>query len=93
MITETLCVERVAQRRGLQFQTQLLKLYFLTTLYVDVKEPAVSYISGEKKLNFVPDSRVTGSSRRRLGAGGSVIVVGTKLSSNLQSQMYVERTP
>ena len=24
-----------------KFQTQLLKLYFLTTLYVDVKEPAI----------------------------------------------------
>jgi hypothetical protein len=25
--------------RYIKFQTQLLKLYFLTTLYVDVKEP------------------------------------------------------
>lgn len=39
MITETLRRTRLTETR-LQFQTQLLKLYFLTTLYVDVKEPA-----------------------------------------------------
>jgi len=38
----------------LDFQTQLLKLYFLTTLYVDVKEPALPHISRTKKLNFAP---------------------------------------
>ena len=35
-----------------KFQTQLLKLYFLTTLYVDVKEPVAPYILNNKKLNF-----------------------------------------
>jgi len=32
---------RTADATATWFQTQLLKLYFLTTLYVDVKEPAV----------------------------------------------------
>jgi hypothetical protein len=31
-----------------------LKVVFLTTLYVDVKEPAVHYILTTKKLNLVP---------------------------------------
>ena len=31
-----------------------LKVVFLTTLYVDVKEPAVRYILSTKKLNLVP---------------------------------------
>ena len=31
-----------------------LKVVFLTTLYVDVKEPAVRYILITKKLNLVP---------------------------------------
>jgi hypothetical protein len=52
MITETLWPKTFAFSR--LFQTQLLKLYFLTTLYVDVKEPALSYISGDKKLNLMP---------------------------------------
>ena len=42
------------------FQTQLLKLYFLTTLYVDVKEPAPTAIPGDKKTQFcLPDHRPT----------------------------------
>ena len=31
-----------------------LKVVFLTTLYVDVKEPAVPYILAIKKLNLAP---------------------------------------
>ena len=38
LITETLLAEDL-NLQPLLFQTQLLKLYFLTTLYVDVKEP------------------------------------------------------
>jgi hypothetical protein len=30
-------------------------LYFLTTLYVDVKEPAFRTFQGNKKLNLAPD--------------------------------------
>jgi hypothetical protein len=52
MITETLWPGILPP--GRLFQTQLLKLYFLTTLYVDVKEPAFRHIPGTKKLNFVP---------------------------------------
>ena len=51
MITETLGSDL---HRSAWIQTQLLKLYFLTTLYVDVKEPAFHHIPGTKKLNFVP---------------------------------------
>ena len=36
----------------LWFQTQLLKLYFLTTLYVDVKEPAPEILPGELSAHF-----------------------------------------
>ncbi|HMH01081.1 MAG TPA: hypothetical protein VK555_06690, partial [Terriglobales bacterium] len=64
------------------FQTQLLKLYFLTTLYVDVKEPAVLHISATKKTQSCTDDNFLSENH-----------AGTKLSSNLQSQMYVERTP
>jgi hypothetical protein len=53
LITETLL--NPDRNRGYRyFQTQLLKLYFLTTLYVDVKEPAVLHISATKKLNLAP---------------------------------------
>jgi len=38
-----------SEDRSAWIQTQLLKLYFLTTLYVDVKEPALASISGDKK--------------------------------------------
>ena len=41
MITETLWLKILTSSR--LFQTQLLKLYFLTTLYVDVKEPAPNF--------------------------------------------------
>ena len=74
MITETLHRTRLAETR-LQFQTQLLKLYFLTTLYVDVKEPAVRYIWPQKKLNLVP-TKITVFPPLR----GSVFIAGTKLS-------------
>ena len=54
------------------FQTQLLKLYFLTTLYVDVKEPALPYVLDDKKTQF----------HRRLESPrlGGAYQVGTKLS-------------
>src|SRR5207302_10589359 len=85
--------------RSQQFQTQLLKLYFLTTLYVDVKEPAPNFfgvnfahISGTKKLNFVSDSN-SFLPRRSYSEGGSVYLAGTKLSSNLKSQNVREQTP
>jgi hypothetical protein len=57
VITETLL--NGGHRPPLQiFQTQLLKLYFLTTLYVDVKEPTVQYVLATKKLNLMP-TRIT----------------------------------
>ncbi len=46
MITETLWLKILTSSR--LFQTQLLKVVF-TTLYVDVKEPAASNISVDKK--------------------------------------------
>ena len=58
------------------FQTQLLKVVF-TTLYVDVKEPAVSDISSDKKTQLcLPTLNHV-----------SVHHAGTKLSHNLQSQI------
>jgi hypothetical protein len=53
MITETLGSDL---HRSAWIQTQLLKLYFLTTLYVDVKEPAFRHISGTKKTQLRADS-------------------------------------
>jgi hypothetical protein len=50
MITETLWLKILTSSR--LFQTQLLKLYFLTTLYVDVKEPALRPFWATKKLNL-----------------------------------------
>jgi hypothetical protein len=62
-------------------------LYFLTTLYVDVKEPAPKFfgvnsphISDEKKLNLA----VRQKSRFRFPCRD-------KIESNLQSQMYKNR--
>jgi hypothetical protein len=52
-----------------------LKVVFLTTLYVDVKEPAVRYILATKKLNLMP-TKITAFPPWRV----SVFVAGTKLS-------------
>lgn len=54
MITETLWLKILTSSR--LFQTQLLKLYFLTTLYVDVKEPVLRSLWAIKKLNLASDS-------------------------------------
>jgi len=53
MITETLS----PPCGGAWFQTQLLKLYFLTTLYVDVKEPAVPHIRVQKNSILIALNR------------------------------------
>jgi hypothetical protein len=65
-----------------------LKVVFLTTLYVDVKEPAAQYILPQKKTQSRADKNhsvpvVTGFRFR----------CRDKIEPNLQSQMYVERTP
>jgi hypothetical protein len=65
-----------------------LKVVFLTTLYVDVKEPAVHYILTTKKLNLAP-TKITACPPGRV----SVFVAGTKLSPICSPKMYVERTP
>ena len=44
MITETLSVSRGQQPTATVISDSALKVVFLTTLYVDVKEPAVRYI-------------------------------------------------
>jgi hypothetical protein len=59
-----------------------LKVVFLTTLYVDVKEPAVQYIFATKKTQSRADKNHV-----------SVFVAGTKLSPICSPKMYVERTP
>ena len=51
MITETLWLGHLTFPAG-SFQTQLLKVVF-TTLYVDVKEPALRTFQPTKKPNFV----------------------------------------
>jgi hypothetical protein len=81
LITETLGPGHLTFPAG-SFQTQLLKVVF-TTLYVDVKEPAVCDISGDKK-----NSTLSSDSNHV-----SVIKGGTKLSINLQSQNIEEPTP
>jgi hypothetical protein len=57
-ITETLSAVlgplKTAGRYSSLISDSALKVVFLTTLYVDVKEPAVHYISPQKKLNLVP---------------------------------------
>jgi len=74
LITETLGPDILPSGRS--FQTQLLKVVF-TTLYVDVKEPAVSDISSDKKTQLcLPTLNHV-----------SVHHAGTKLSHNLQSQI------
>jgi hypothetical protein len=65
-----------------------LKVVFLTTLYVDVKEPAVQRILATKKLNLVP-TKITVPAVTR----GFRFRCRDKIEPNLQSQMYVERTP
>jgi hypothetical protein len=53
----------------------------LTTLYVDVKEPAIPHILSDKKTQFCLPTQIT----------VSVNQAGTKLSSNLQSQNVREQ--
>jgi len=60
MITETLWLGHLTFP-ALLFQTQLLKLYFLTTLYVDVKEPAPR---PEPQVEIVQKLGFCGSSTR-----------------------------
>jgi hypothetical protein len=59
-----------------------LKVVFLTTLYVDVKEPAVHLHFRHKKTQSHADKNHV-----------SVFVAGTKLSPICSPKMYVERTP
>ena len=65
-----------------------LKVVFLTTLYVDVKEPAVPDISAQKKAQSHADI-ITGYPPSR----DTRFHCRDKIEHNLQSQMYVERTP
>ena len=96
MITETLSETAVYNRGynvtpkpfGATVSDSALKVVFLTTLYVDVKEPAVQYILATKKLNLMPTRSQCARDYAR-----SVFVCRDKIESNLQSQMYVERAP
>ena len=54
MITETLSASRGQRPTATAISDSALKVVFLTTLYVDVKEPAVRYSLSTKKLNLVP---------------------------------------
>ena len=79
MITETLS----PSCDGARFQTQLLKLYFLTTLYVDVKEPVIhAHLRRQKNSISSPTLNHVSVNRCR-----------DKIECNLQSQMYAEQTP
>src|SRR4029077_8723752 len=62
-----------------------LKVVFLTTLYVDVKEPAVHYILTTKKLNLVP------TKLQSTAGAGFCFCCRDKIEPNLQSQ-NVRRT-
>jgi hypothetical protein len=59
-------------------------LYFLTTLYVDVKEPAVPYFRGEKKLNLDRYGPLLLKQHR---------FKRDKIEPICSPKMYVERTP
>ncbi len=63
-----------------------LKVVFLTTLYVDVKEPAVHYILTIKKLNLMP-TKITALP----AVAGFRFCCRDKIEPNLQSQ-NVRRT-
>jgi hypothetical protein len=63
-----------------------LKVVFLTTLYVDVKEPAVRYSLSTKKLNLVP-TKITALA----AIAGFRFRCRDKIEPNLQSQ-NVRRT-
>jgi len=65
-----------------------LKVVFLTTLYVDVKEQQFTTFWPQKKLNLVP-TNITVFPPWQV----SVFVAGTKLSPICSPKMYVERTP
>ena len=67
------------------FQTQLLKVV-LTTLYVDIKEPAPNFF-GVTRAYFSPQKNPIWSPAIIHAA---VHHAGTKLSSNLQSQIMRE---
>ena len=69
-------------------------MYFLTTLYVDVKEPAPNFFGVNIHVHFRSQKNSISRpillfswrlARRSLGEDGD------KIESNLQSQMYVER--
>ena len=83
MITETLAA-RDLTLRPVNFQTQLLKLYFLTTLYVDVKEPALRTIETTKKLNLDRCGPLLLKQQR---------FKRDKIEPICSPKMYVERTP
>jgi len=86
MITETLSASRGQRPTATAISDSALKVVFLTTLYVDVKEPAVQYILATKKLNLMP------TKIRPAQWQLSVFVAGTKLSPICSPKMYVERT-
>ena len=67
-------------------QTQLLKLYFLTTLYVDVKEPAFTHIPDHKKTQSRADKN-----HSLPAVAGFRFRCRDKIEPNLQSQ-NVRRT-
>ena len=57
MITETLSVSRGQRPTATAISDSALKVVFLTTLYVDVKEPAVRHISTTKKTQSRADKK------------------------------------
>jgi len=88
MITETLSASRGQRPTAPAISDSALKVVFLTTLYVDVKEPAVQYVRPQKKLNLVPTKITVCPAWRSFR-----FRCRDKIEPNLQSQMYAERTP
>ena len=73
-------------------------MYFLTTLYVDVKEPAPKFfgvnsphISGDKKTQSRRPTKITACRAVVLATAGFRFRCRDKIESNLQSQMYKNR--
>jgi hypothetical protein len=86
MITETLSASRGQRPTATAISDSALKVVFLTTLYVDVKEPAVHNILARKKLNLAP-TKITALP----AVAGFRFCCQDKIEPNLQSQ-NVRRT-
>ena len=83
MITETLSASRDQRPTATAISDSALKVVFLTTLYVDVKEPALAYNQTTKKLNL----------DRWTAFANAAAAKRDKIEPICSPKMYVKRTP